>query len=91
MRFTLRNVGGEPVRFAEAFVAARAPDDDNRDFGEAYDNQVLAPRATVAVSSSIIVDRAGVWMFWPCYEIGRGNHERGCPDEWRSFPVNVER
>jgi hypothetical protein len=91
VRFTLRNDGSAPVTFAEAFVAARAPDDDNRDFGAAYEGQVLTTRATITVSSSIVVDRAGLWDFWPCYDIKRGTRERGCPDGWRSFQVDVAR
>jgi hypothetical protein len=91
VRFTLRNDGTRAATFAEAFVAARGPEDDNRDFGEAYQGQVLPPRAEFRVSSSIVVDRAGVWDFWPCYVTGRGDSARGCPDGWRSFQVRVGR
>jgi hypothetical protein len=33
-----------------------------------------------------VVDSAGRWRLWPCYELGDGTT---CPDEWQAFPVVV--
>jgi hypothetical protein len=90
VQFSLRNAGSEAATFEYAFIAARNPRDDNVDFGEAEQGTVLAPGDTLDISSSIIVDFAGVWEFWPCYYLRAGGGESECPDEWRRFEVPVE-
>lgn len=90
IEFSLRNVRPVSSTFELAFIAARNPHDDNVDFGETEQGTVLAPGDKVDVSSSIIVDAAGTWEFWPCYYLSAGGDESGCPDEWRRFEVAVE-
>jgi hypothetical protein len=87
IRFSLRNAGSEPADLTEAFVAARNPDGDNRDFASAAPDEKLAPGATLAISGSIAVDAPGVWQFFPCYSLGA--EDGSCPDEWRAFEVAV--
>ena len=31
-----------------------------------------------------LLDSAGAWEFWPCYELSGG---RQCPDKWQVFIV----
>jgi hypothetical protein len=90
IQFSLRNASSEAATFEYAFIAARNPGDDNVDFGEAEQGTVLAPGDTVDISSSIIVDGAGIWDFWPCYYVRTRGVESECPDEWRRFEVRVE-
>jgi hypothetical protein len=90
IRFSLRNTGAETATFQYAFIAARNPGDDNVDFGEAEQDTMLGPGDAVDISSSIVVDRAGIWSFWPCYNAHARSGESECPDEWRRFEVAVE-
>lgn len=90
IQFSLRNAGSEAATFEYAFIAARNPRDDNLDFGEAEQGTVLAPRDTVDISSSIVVDLPGKWQFWPCYYLRPGGDESWCPNGWRRFQVLVE-
>jgi hypothetical protein len=90
IQFSLRNAGSEAVTFEYVFIAARNPQDDNVDFGEAEQGTVVAPGDTVEISSSIVVDLVGIWEFWPCYYLRAGGGESECPDEWRRFEVPVE-
>jgi hypothetical protein len=90
IQFSLRNAGSETTTFEYAFIAARNPRDDNVDFGETEQGTVLAPGDAVDISSSIIVDLAGMWKFWPCYYVRAHSGESDCPDEWRRFEVPVD-
>jgi hypothetical protein len=90
IRFSLRNTSAETATFEYAFIAARNPGDDNVDFGEAEQGTMLGPGDAVDISSSIVVDRAGIWSFWPCYYARARSGESECPDEWRRFEVAVE-
>ena len=90
IRFSLRNTSAETATFEYAFIAARTPGDENRDFGEAEQGTMLGPGDAVEVSSSIVVERAGIWSFWPCYSARARSGASECPDEWRRFEVAVE-
>jgi hypothetical protein len=87
IQFSLRNAASKTATLDYAFIAARNPLDDKVDFGETEEGTVLAPGATVDISSSIIVDVAGSWHFWPCYDLRVGPAESGCPE--RRFEVSV--
>jgi hypothetical protein len=84
--FSLKNVGDKPVTFVETFIAARDPGGANQDFAEENDGRKVAPGEVVEISGVTVLDVRGVWKFWPCYELPRGDD---CPDEWRSFQVHV--
>ena len=87
---SLRNTGAETATLEYAFIAARNPGEDNVDFGEAEQGTMLGPGDAVDISSSIVVDRAGIWSFWPCYYARAHSGELECPDEWRRFEVAVQ-
>jgi hypothetical protein len=84
--FSLKNVGDKPVTFVDTFIAARDPGGANKDFAEENDGRKVAPGEVVEISGVTVLDVRGVWKFWPCYELPRGDN---CPDEWRSFQVHV--
>jgi len=86
IEFSLENVGTDSLTFEETFVAARSPDDGDRDFGYENEGRVFDPGSVVEIRHSIDVDAAGIWRFWPCYSLTIGD----CPDEWEAFPVEVE-
>jgi hypothetical protein len=87
IEFSLENVGTDALTFEETFVAARTPDDGDRDFGHENEGRVFDPGSVVEIRHSINVDAAGTWRFWPCYILTTGEF---CPDEWEAFPVGVE-
>ncbi len=89
VEFSLKNVGSETVTFEETFIGARDPAGNNEDFGHSNAGKALPPGDAVEISSSLIVDSAGTWQFWPCYVLQIGNQSAFCPDEWRAFQVQA--
>ena len=87
VEFMLENVGAGPLTFDETFVAARSPDDEDRDFGHANEGVVLDPGSALEIRHSIDLDAGGTWQFWPCYILMTGEF---CPDEWEAFSIEVE-
>jgi len=86
IEFALENVGSDPLTFEYTFVAARTPDDAEKDFG--YEKgRVLDPGSAVEIRHSIQVDEAGTWRFFPCYFLTTGE---SCPDQWQEFSLEVE-
>jgi hypothetical protein len=83
--FSIQNAGQDSILLDFTFVGARAPGDENNDFGEANQDKTLAPGESLTMQHSVVVDQAGSWSIWPCYEVL--GHD--CPAEWNSFPVNV--
>jgi TIR domain-containing protein len=86
--FSLKNVGSKSVTFAETFVGARDPSDNNADFSGDNHGFVLTPGKVLNVSTSGVLDARGTWEFWPCYTLRIGS-PRQCPDEWGKFFVTV--
>jgi hypothetical protein len=86
VRYSLTNVGSQPLRLAATFVGARNQAGDHRDSEQLSLDRTLAPEETVATQGRVVVDSAGWWRLWPCYELGDGTT---CPDEWQAFPVVV--
>jgi hypothetical protein len=84
--YSLTNVGSQPLRLAATFVGARNEAGDHRDSEQLNLDRTLAPGETVATQGRVVVDSAGRWRLWPCYELGGGTT---CPDEWQAFPVVV--
>jgi hypothetical protein len=84
--FSLTNAGSQPVRLAATFVGARNEAGDHRDSEQLNLDRTLAPGETVATQDRVVVDSAGRWRLWPCYELDGG---ATCPDEWQAFPVAV--
>jgi len=84
--YSLRNVSGQPLTLGCAFIAARSPDQENRDFGNQHCDKVLNPGQALTVETSFILTSAGVWRFWPCYRLA----DEFCPNNWRAFEVYVE-
>jgi TIR domain len=82
--YSLTNVGNQPVRLAVAFVGVRDPSDGNRDIETISEETTLDPGDTITAQGRVLLDAAGTWELWPCYEIGGGNQ---CPDEWQVFSV----
>jgi hypothetical protein len=85
VEFSLKNVGPNPIRFAETFIGARNPRGENVDFAQENQGEVLDPEAAMEIDGARVLDAPGTWEVWPCYSLPRG----GCPDEWESFQVAV--
>ena len=84
VRYSLKNVGDQPVQLASIFVGARNAADDNKDAEATDAAKALAPGESVDVEARVALDSAGAWQLWPCYELADG---RVCPDEWQAFSV----
>ena len=84
VRYSLTNVGDLPVQLASTFVGARNAADDNQDAEGTGAGRTLASGETVQTQARVVLDGAGVWQLWPCYELADG---RTCPDEWQAFSV----
>jgi hypothetical protein len=82
--YSLTNVGNEPIRLEYTFVGVRNPAGENRDTEDMNEGRVLAPRETITAQGRRLLDAAGSWEFWPCYELSGG---RQCPDKWQVFFV----
>lgn len=85
VQFLFRNTGQQPVTLEYIFIGARDPAKTPKDFGEFDANKVLKSGEKTLFRSSILVNKTGIWTFFPCYLIG----ENYCPDTWRAFQVNV--
>jgi hypothetical protein len=83
--YSLTNVGNDPVQLAYTFVGARNAAGEHRDSLEMNQGRTLAPGETIDAQGRVLLDSAGVWQLWPCYEFTGG----GCPDVWQAFPVTV--
>lgn len=93
VEFTLTNVGEKSLRIGETFVAARNPEEGNRDFGHGNENRVLKLGEQLRIRAETIVNAAGRWTFWPCYTVpvAEASEEvQYCPSRWESFVVAVE-
>ena len=87
VRFSLTNVGDQPISLAGAFVAFRSGDGDNRDAEYVASDTVLAPGDSVSASGRAVLDGSGTWEMWPCYELDNGQL---CPDEWQAAYTVVD-
>jgi hypothetical protein len=87
VRYTLTNVGDQPVRLAGAFVAFRSGDGENRDAEPSVVDKVLAPGDSIAASGRAVLNGSGTWQMWPCYELDDGQY---CPDEWQAAYAVVD-
>jgi hypothetical protein len=82
--YSLTNVGHQPIQVEFTFVGARNAADDNKDSEDMNEGIVLAPGETLTAQGRILLDSAGAWELWPCYELSGG---RQCPDKWQVFSV----
>ena len=82
--YSLTNVGDEPIQLEYTFVGVRNPAGENRDAEDMNEGSVLAPGETVNAQGRRLLDSAGSWEFWPCYELSDG---RQCPDKWQAFEI----
>jgi hypothetical protein len=82
--YSLTNVGDNPIQLEFTFVGVRNPANENLDTEDMNEGKVLASGETVNAQGRMLLDAAGKWEFWPCYEL---SGERSCPDKWRSFFV----
>jgi hypothetical protein len=82
--YSLTNVGHQRIQVEYTFVGARNAADDNKDSEDMNEGIVLAPEETVNAQGRILLDSAGAWELWPCYELSGG---RQCPDKWQVFIV----
>jgi hypothetical protein len=80
--YSLTNVGDEPIQLEYTFVGVRNPAGENRDTEDMNEGRVLAPGETVNAQGRRLLDGAGSWELWPCYELSDG---RQCPDKWQVF------
>jgi hypothetical protein len=82
--YSLTNVGDQPIQMEHTFVGARNAAGNHKDSAGMNDGIVLAPGETLASQGRILLDSAGAWELWPCYELSDG---RQCPDKWQVFVV----
>jgi TIR domain len=82
--YSLTNVGDQRIQLEYTFVGARNAADDNKDTEDMNEGRVLAPGETVNAQGRVLLDSAGAWELWPCYELSGG---RQCPDKWQVFFV----
>ena len=85
--YSLTNVGDQPIQVEYTFVGARNASDDNKDSEDMNEGRVLGPGETLDAQGRILLDSAGAWELWPCYELSGG---RQCPDKWQVFFVLPE-
>jgi hypothetical protein len=85
--YSLTNVGDQRIQVGYTFVGARNAADDHKDSEDMNHGIVLAPGETLASQGRILLDSAGAWELWPCYELGDG---RQCPDKWQVFVVRAK-
>lgn len=85
--YSLTNAGDEPIQLEFTFVGVRNPAGENRDTEDMNEGKLLAPGETVNAQGRRLLDGAGSWEFWPCYELGDG---RQCPDKWQVFFILAE-
>jgi hypothetical protein len=84
VRYSLTNAGDQPVTLESIFVGVRNAADDNKDVEVTNEGRALAPGETVDAKGQVLLDSAGAWRLWPCYELDAG---RVCPDEWQAFSL----
>jgi hypothetical protein len=82
--YSLTNVGHQGIQMEYTFVGARNAADDHKDSEDMNEGIVLAPGETLTAQGRILLDSAGAWELWPCYELSGG---RQCPDKWQVFIV----
>jgi hypothetical protein len=82
--YSLTNVGDQRIQVEHTFVGARNAANNHKDSEGMNDGIVLAPGETLASQGRILLDSAGAWELWPCYELSDG---RQCPDKWQVFVV----
>jgi hypothetical protein len=79
--YSLTNVGEQPIELEYTFVGARNPADDNKDAEDMNEGKTLEPGETISANGRVLIESAGRWDVWPCYQLTNGN---GCPDEWQA-------
>ncbi len=70
----VRNISRHEVRLGAhgLSIAARDPQDRNRDFGHSLRKAVLHPGQRVSIKGSLRLDRPGYWVFWPGLQLANG-------------------
>ena len=84
VRYSLTNVGEQPIQLANTFVGVRDPADSNRDTEDENEGATLKPGESVTAQGRVLLDAAGKWELWPCYALSDGTL---CPSKWRVFFV----
>jgi hypothetical protein len=82
--YSLTNVTDQRIQLEYTFVGVRNPAGENRDTEDMNEGRVLAPGETIDAQGRRLLDAAGSWELWPCYELSGG---RQCPDKWQAFFV----
>ena len=84
VRYSLTNVGEQPIQLANTFVGVRDPADSNRDTEDENEGTTLKRGESVTAQGRVLLDAAGKWELWPCYALSDGTL---CPSKWRVFFV----
>lgn len=73
VKMVVRNTARHAVRIGRygIFIGARDPQDNNRDFGHAYRNQILRPGQKVVVTGKLRIDKPGTWTLWPAFHFAK--------------------
>ncbi|MEV7098639.1 hypothetical protein AB0M80_37975 [Amycolatopsis sp. NPDC051045] len=86
VKYSLTNVGEEPVQLEYTFAGARDPAGNHADSEGGNENRVLGRGEAVQVEGRIFLGEPGAWRVWPCYALPG---DRYCPNRWKAFVVAV--
>ncbi|MCX6768594.1 MAG: hypothetical protein NTY83_02000, partial [Candidatus Micrarchaeota archaeon] len=99
--FTIRNGGNDVINLTDkgVFAAVRDGGVANRDFGFTSRNVVLEPDDMVDFEGSLTLDKRGLWLVWPSYEIWKTAYSAPLghyitlkvkgPDNWNACEVPI--
>jgi hypothetical protein len=84
VRYSLKNVGEQPIQLANTFVGVRDPANSREDTDGVNEGTTLKPGQSVTAQEPVPLDAAGKWQLWPCYALSDGTL---CPNKWKVFFV----
>lgn len=90
--FDIENFGQYDIQLGSdgIFVAGIDPDDDDFDFGNDYEKEVLYYGQSVTIETTETLDGEGTWVIWPSYHINSGSAEIYGPEEWHECELEVQ-
>jgi len=101
VRFTLKNVGKEPINLSSkgVFAAVRLKEAENKDFGFTDGGRTLNYMDEVQFSEEFTIDEKGTWDVWPSYEYMKCSYSKPLkhtvcfakkgPDYWHGCAFEV--
>ena len=92
LRFELQNYGQSDVVFGSdgVFAIAKHSGAEAVFLGSVFENQIIKPTEEVDFETSVNLDKAGEWKFWPSYQIQTALGLKTGPDEWNLCLLEAE-